>query len=113
MDISELFEVVPLVENATSQLASGQKVQLSLSTGAHWEAVQRTSGKGNSIILRTSYLGQTATLCRCEDNSVRCLTLRTEGRGITHEIKAEPGEDGRLRAIAEAVTVYHQEPPKL
>ena len=108
VDISELFEVVPLVDNAKSQLASGQKVQLSLSTGANWEAVQRSSSKGHSIILRTSYLGQTATLCRGEDNAVRSLTLRTEGRGITHEIKAEPGEDGRLRAIAEAVTVYHQ-----
>ncbi len=108
VDISDLFEVVPLVEGAKSQLASGEKVRFSLSTGEDWEAVQRSSSKGNSVILRTSYLGQTATLCRGEDNAVRSLTLRTEGRGITHEIRAEPGNDGRLRAIAEAVTVYHQ-----
>ncbi|MCA9775857.1 MAG: hypothetical protein KC800_04040 [Candidatus Eremiobacteraeota bacterium] len=108
VDIAELFEVVPMVESARSQLASGRKVSFRLSTGANWEAVQRTSGKGDSIILRTSYLGQTATLSRGSDEAVRSLTLRTEGRGITHEIKAEPGRDGRLRAIAEAVTVYHQ-----
>lgn len=107
-DIAELYEVVPLVEQADEKLSSGQKVSFSLSSGAKWEAVQRSSNNRQCIILRTSHLGQTATLTRSEDRSVRSLTLRTEARGITHEIMAEPGTDGRLRATAEAVTVYHR-----
>ena len=106
IDISELYEAVPLVEQASEKLAKGLKVKFSLSSGVSWEAVQRTAATGSSVILR-SVVGQAATLLRCADNKVRSLVLRTEGQGITHEIKAEPRSDGSLQAVAEAVTIYH------
>lgn len=106
IDIAELYEVVPMLDAASDKLAAGRKVKLKLSTGQVWEAVERTSRLGKSIVMRSGF-GQTATLSRDEDNCVNRLILRTEGCGITHEIKAEPGFWGRLEAIAEAVTVFY------
>ena len=106
IDISELYEAVPLLETSAKDLAAGKKVKFRLSTGQVWEAVERESRRGKSVVMRSG-LGQSATLTRDEDNFVKRLILRTEGNGITHEIKAEPGYWGRLRAIAESVTVFH------
>lgn len=106
VDISELYEAVPMLEDRTRDLSAGRPVTITLSSGCEWEARQRTSSHGVSVMLRAQ-AGQTATLFKNNDNSIRSLVLRTEARGITHEITARPDGDGSLAASSEAVTVYH------
>lgn len=105
VDIAELYEAVPLVETAGAMLQEGFKVDLRLSSGQKWVAKQRTSGGRVSIVLRSAF-GQSATLTTDEDNRVNRMTLRTDGRGITHEIQARVGSLGYLEPVSEAVTVY-------
>lgn len=107
VDICELYEAVPLLEERAPELSRGSKVTIKLSSGCEWVATQRSSFRGVSFVLRAQP-GQTATLFKNSDNSIRSLVLRTEGRGITHEITARPDRNGSLTATAEAVTVYHQ-----
>ena len=107
VDIAELYEAIPLIERISRRLASGEKVTISLSSGAKWDVSQRTSTKGVSVVMR-AHPGQTATLFKDNDNRICSLVLRTEGHGITHEITSRPDEQGRLVAMTEAVTVYHQ-----
>jgi hypothetical protein len=106
IDIAELYEAVPLVDEASALLGSGQKLTLRLSTGQDWVAAQQTFRYGTSVVLRSS-LGQSATIRKDENNRIKRLILRTEGKGISHEIKAELGIHGQLEPIAEAVTIFH------
>jgi hypothetical protein len=107
VDIAELYEAIPLIERHASQLSRGEKVTISLSSGAKWDLSQRTSTRGVSVVLR-AHPGQTATLFKDGENKICSLVLRTEAQGITHEITSRPDQQGRLVARAEAVTVYHQ-----
>lgn len=107
VDISELYEAVPLIERQAPQLSQGRKVTLNLSSGSKWDVTQRTSERGVSVVMR-AHPGQTATLFKDEQNTVVRLVLRTEGHGITHEIISRPDERGSLVATSEAVTVYHE-----
>ena len=106
VDIAELYEAVPMIEAASPLLGSGEKLTLDLQSGHRWVATQRTNCSGSTTLLRSNW-GQCATITRDSDNQFRRLVLRTEGRGISHEIKAVTGVHGHLEPIAEAVTIFH------
>lgn len=105
-DIAELYEAIPFICDSSDRLSAGEKLHFRLSTGQPWEAVEHNSTRGKRVVMRSGF-GQTATLLKNENNRVSRIILRTEGRGIAHEIKAETTSSGRFRATAEAVTVFH------
>lgn len=101
VDIAELYEAVPVIEESAGRLARGEKVRIDLSSGQRWFATQACS----CVVLRSG-IDQTATLTRDANNDIKRLVLRTEARGIIHEVKARPGFHGGLEAVAEAVTIF-------
>lgn len=105
VDVSELYEAVPVVEEADTLLRAGGKVKIQISGSRHWWATQHSGPQGECVVLRSELGPQTATITRDWSGGLKRLVLRTEAPGIIHEIKAQPGIHGQLEAVAEAVTV--------
>lgn len=105
LDIAELYETVPHIERLSANLKAGEKISISLGSGKKWVASRNSSIHGVSIVLRSG-IGQTATLATDPDDRIQRLTLRTDGQGITHEIRAKLRSPGQIEPVAEAVTVY-------
>lgn len=105
VNIADLFQAIPVLEESVSALENGERIEIFLPLGRPWKAIQRLTPHGICYILRSAF-GQSATFTKSAQGVFKRLILRTEAKGMTHEVKAEPGGKSGWKPTAEAVTVY-------